>query len=83
MPREKVDYREHMALMYAKIDERYPDNMGFLRAEQVADILDCHVYTVYERANRPRNPLPSINIGTNRRKILRFPVAGLVRWTLP
>ena len=82
MPREKIDYREHLALMYAKIDEKFPDNMGFLTAEQVADILACNVNTVYARATRHRDPLPSKNIGTSRRKILRFPVAGLVRWTL-
>lgn len=82
MSREKIDYREHYAIMVERIDKRYPDNMGMLTAEQVAEIMKCNVKTVYERAKKLRNPLPSTNIGTTNRKILRFPVAGLVRWSL-
>ena len=82
MPREKVDYREHLVVLYEKIDKAFPGNMGFLTAEQVAEVLQCNIKTVYERANRLRDPLPSKNIGTNKRKILRFPIAGLVRWSL-
>lgn len=77
MAREKVDYREQLALVY----EKFPDTNGYLKAEEVAVILGCNVKTVYERAKDRRNPLPSKNIGGTR-KILRFPIAGLVRWSL-
>lgn len=81
MSREKIDYRDQLALIYERIERLFPDNLGYLKAEEVAKILDCNVKTVYERAKDRRNPLPSKNIGGTR-KILRFPIAGLVRWSL-
>jgi hypothetical protein len=81
MAREKKDYREQLALMIEKIDRLFPENLGYLKADEVAKVLDCNVKTVYARASERRNPLPSTNIGGGK-KTLRFPIAALVRWSL-
>ena len=81
MPREKKDYREQYALMLEKIDEKYPDNMGYLTAEQVAEILGIRLETVYRRSNEKmnRDPIPRKKIG---KSTYRYPVASFVRWSL-
>lgn len=81
MAREKIDYREQIAFMYERINERFPGNLGYLTAAEVAEVLGCNIKTVYERVKDARNPLPSKNIGGGK-KTLRFPVASLVRWSL-
>ena len=82
LAREKQDYREQLALMIERIDRLFPNNLGYLKAEEVALILDCNIKTVYARAKEKRDPLPSTNIGGPGKKVLRFPVASLVRWSL-
>lgn len=81
MAREKVDYREQYALMLEKIEKKYPDNMGYLTAEQVADILGLRIETVYRRSNEKKNkdPIPRKRIGKD---TYRYPIASLVRWSL-
>lgn len=81
MAREKVDYREQYALMLEKIEKKYPDNMGYLTAEQVADILGLRIETVYRRSNEKKNkdPIPRKRIGND---TYRYPIASLVRWSL-
>lgn len=81
MAREKEGYRDNLELITRKIEERFPNSMGMLTTEQVAEFLDCNVKTVLNNINRRTNALPARNIG-NGRTVWRIPITGLARWTL-
>jgi hypothetical protein len=81
MSREKEGFRDQLELVTRKIEEKYPNSLGMLTTEQVADFLGCNVKTVLVNINRKNNPLPAKNIGTGR-KIWRVPITGLARWSL-
>ena len=81
MAREKEGYRENLELITRKIEERFPNSMGMLTTEQVAEFLNCNVKTVLNNINRRINALPARNIG-NGRTVWRIPITGLARWTL-
>ena len=81
MAREKEGYRDQLALMTRKIEERYPNSLGMLTVAQVADFLDCNEKTVLNNINRRYNPLPAKNISIGR-KIWRISITELARWSL-
>lgn len=81
MAREKEGYRDNLELITRKIEERFPNSMGMLTTEQVAEFLNCNVKTVLNNINRRINALPARNIG-NGRTVWRIPITGLARWTL-
>ncbi len=81
MAREKQDYRQQYEILLSKIETKYPDNMGYMTAEQVAEILNVRLETVYRRSNEKtnRDPIPRKKIGTN---TYRYPIASFIRWSL-
>lgn len=81
MGREREAYREQYEIMLAKIEQRFPDNFGYLTAEQIADILDIRLETVYRKSNEKtnRDPIPRKKIGAN---TYRYPIASFIRWSL-
>lgn len=81
MAREKEGYREQLELITRKIEERFPESLGMLTAEQVAEYLGCNVRTVHSNIKRRYNPLPAKNIAVGR-TVWRIPVTGLARWSL-
>lgn len=83
MAREKQDYREQLAYMTERINERYPDNLGLLTAEQVAEIFGVNIKTVYAMSDpKRRDALPRVNVSRGGRKVYRYPVAAVVRFSL-
>ena len=54
--REKLNYREQLEIITRKIEERFPESMGMLTTEQVAEFLGCNVKTVLNNIHR-RNGL--------------------------
>lgn len=79
MSREKEGYRETLELITRKIEERFPQSMGVLTAEQCAEFLGCNIKTVLNNINKRNNPIPAKNIGVGR-VIWRVPITGLARW---
>ena len=81
MAREKAAYREQYEIMLEKINNRFPDHLGFLTADQVASILNVRLETVYNysKAKKNRDPIPCKKIGPN---ISRYPIAAFIRWSL-
>ena len=81
MAREKVGYRDNLALITERITESFPDSMGVLTTQQVATFLGCDVKTVVRNIQKKYNPLPARNIGCGR-TIYRVAITELARWTL-
>ncbi len=81
MAREKIGYRDNLALITERISETFPNSMGVLTTQQVATFLDCDVKTVLRNIQRKYNPLPARDIG-NGRKVYRIAITELARWTL-
>ena len=81
MAREKIGYRDNLALITERISETFPNSMGVLTTQQVATFLDCDVKTVLRNIQRRYNPLPARDIG-NGRKVYRIAITELARWTL-
>ena len=81
MAREKIGYRDNLALITERISETFPNSMGVLTTQQVATFLDCDVKTVLRNIQRRCNPLPARDIG-NGRKVYRIAITELARWTL-
>lgn len=81
MPREKIGYRDNLALITERITESFPESMGVLTTEQVAAFLGCNVKTVLRNINKKYNPLPARNIGVGR-NVYRIAITELARWTL-
>ena len=81
MAREKVGYRDNLALITERISETFPESMGVLTTQQVATFLGCDVKTVLRNIQRRYNPLPARDIGTGR-KVYRIAITELARWTL-
>lgn len=81
MAREKIGYRDNLALITERISETFPNSMGVLTTQQVATFLGCDVKTVLRNIQRRYNPLPARDIG-NGRKVYRIAITELARWTL-
>ena len=81
MAREKEGFRDQLELITRKIEERYPDSLGMLTTEQVADYLGCTVKTVLNNINRRCDPLPAKNISVGR-TVWRIPIISLARWSM-
>ena len=77
--REKLNYREQLEIITRKIEERFPESMGMLTTEQVAEFLGCNVKTVLNNIHR-RNGLQAKNIGIGKRTAYRIPIASLAHW---
>lgn len=75
MAREKVGYRDQLALIL----DKYQSKM--LTVQEVADFLDCNQKTVLNNINRRYNPLPAINVAVGR-KMWRIAATDLARWSL-
>ena len=82
MAREKEGYRENLELITRKIEERFPNSMGMLTTEQVAEFLNCTVQTVINNIKKNSKPLPAVNIASGKKRVYRIPVTGLARWIL-
>ena len=76
MPREKIDYRANIA----SISEMFPD-AGMLTVPQVADWLQVDRRTVARLIQRKRDPLPAVNVGSDKKRIYRVSVEALARFS--
>ena len=76
MAREKTDYRANIA----NIREMFP-GAGMLSVPQVADWLRVDRRTVAGLIQRRRDPLPAVNVGSDKKKIYRVSVEALARFS--
>ena len=76
MPREKMDYRANIM----NIREMFP-NAGMLTVPQVADWLQVDRRTVAVLIQRRKDPLPAVNVGSDKKKIYRVSVEALARFS--
>lgn len=76
MAREKIDYRSNIA----SIREMFP-GAGMLTVPQVAGWLQVDRRTVAGLIQRRRDPLPAVNIGSEKKKIYRVSVEALARFS--
>ncbi len=76
MPREKIDYRANIA----SIREMFPD-VRMLTVPQVAEWLQVDRRTVAGLIQRRRDPLPAVNVGSDKKKTYRVSVEALARFS--
>ena len=76
MAREKIDYRSNIA----SIREKFPD-AGMLTVPQVANWLQVDRRTVAGLIQRKQDPLPAVNVGSEKKKIYRVSVEALARFS--
>ena len=76
MPREKPDYRANIA----SIREKFPD-ARMLTVPQVAEWLQVDRRTVSGLIRRRSDPLPAVNVGSEKKRIYRVSVEALARFS--
>ncbi len=76
MAREKADYRANIA----NIREMFP-GVGALTVPQVAEWLQVDRRTVAGLIQRRKDPLPAVNVGSDKKKIYRVSVEALARFS--
>jgi predicted DNA-binding transcriptional regulator AlpA len=68
---EKPDYRTNIEA----INNLFPNRIA-LSATETAQILGCHVTTIYDAIKKEKNPLPAVRV----KKKLIIPIEPLARW---
>ena len=76
MARERLDYRANIA----NIKEKFP-GVGALTVPQVAEWLQVDRRTVAGLIQRRKDPLPAVNVGSDKKKIYRVSVEALARFS--
>lgn len=69
---EKASYRDTIA----HLNDLFPGRAS-ITAQEVAQVLDCDIKTVYSSMRRAKDPLPTKNV--TKKKVI-IPIVAFARW---